>query len=737
MRSPFRSRHETMTTLTLTWLDGEETRSRVVVNSPFHIGRSTSADLSFPHDGALSYMHARIERNGNGWQIVDLGSANGTFVNGRRVEVGQNLSPGDHLQCGNQLIEIGDAEETIVVRCPNCNQELRLPAHYNNVVVGCPGCNQPFVLSPQDVEQATSASLKPLPVPPSKECFHAFAKTEGCLARLAELLKIHESLSDLRALVEDLRQYIAHPLSLLVAGPFNSGKSTLINCLVGMRILPSDITPTTAVPTILTFGGSPRLIATYRNGERVLALSDLADFAAEDSERGASLRTDLLHLLVQVPSKLLRHVAIIDSPGLHSVNDEHAQRTAWIHSHADAVLWVTSCAQSASAAEVEDILKLKGRLRPLVVANQLDLLGDEDETHLALDRMRVRLGLNSMSLVGLSARYALEGIETHDRQLVLRSRWPIFYETFISSFLPARYAERFAVVFAEILRVLDLIGHRLSMETTELQRRESAATHAATEVERAQAQVDTLTTAAGVWERLKKPISDIPVLNSDNEQWLTRPLEQCIQSFSRMEFPPDISSLPIPQSTELQSEADRLQHVLGPLKLRAAEYVTRGQEIEGDQRRQSLAEISLRQRELQFKQKHAVVQFLSFRYRAELEEEGRRLQAERENVDRCVANVRSEAQTYVDEVNRLVRDYVHFIKRGYEIVASALEEERRRLAAAQSRLRSAEKQRDLQSWARLTANRFTTEVRPLIWEAAMTDIASARRLFDGTELYGE
>jgi len=66
------------------------------------IGRAEECDLSFPEDGSISRVHARLDRDGDDWLLVDLGSTNGTFVNGERIsEV--RLNPGD-------LIEVGDAQ---------------------------------------------------------------------------------------------------------------------------------------------------------------------------------------------------------------------------------------------------------------------------------------------------------------------------------------------------------------------------------------------------------------------------------------------------------------------------------------------------------------------------------------------------------------------------------------------------------------------------------------------------
>jgi pSer/pThr/pTyr-binding forkhead associated (FHA) protein len=59
------------------------------------IGSNSDVDVSLPQNG-LSGLHAKILRNGQTWTISDLMSANGTFVNGQKI----NRS---HLESGNQL----------------------------------------------------------------------------------------------------------------------------------------------------------------------------------------------------------------------------------------------------------------------------------------------------------------------------------------------------------------------------------------------------------------------------------------------------------------------------------------------------------------------------------------------------------------------------------------------------------------------------------------------------------
>jgi pSer/pThr/pTyr-binding forkhead associated (FHA) protein len=64
------------------------------------IGRSKSADISFPDDKKISRIHARLEKDGEAWAIVDLSSTNGTFVNGKQTDQAK-LKSGDEIRAGN------------------------------------------------------------------------------------------------------------------------------------------------------------------------------------------------------------------------------------------------------------------------------------------------------------------------------------------------------------------------------------------------------------------------------------------------------------------------------------------------------------------------------------------------------------------------------------------------------------------------------------------------------------
>ena len=74
--------------------DGNEIELRSGRNS---LGRSSDNDVSFSGDSNVSRYHAEIELLGDECWLIDLGSANGTTLNGRPVEARERLLNGDEI----------------------------------------------------------------------------------------------------------------------------------------------------------------------------------------------------------------------------------------------------------------------------------------------------------------------------------------------------------------------------------------------------------------------------------------------------------------------------------------------------------------------------------------------------------------------------------------------------------------------------------------------------------------
>jgi len=88
----------------------------VPLNKPrITLGRSSAADFSFPSDNGLSRQHLAIESDGDDWAVQDLGSKNGTVLNGVRVAERTPLKSGDRIMAGH-LIVIYDVSSSASTR---------------------------------------------------------------------------------------------------------------------------------------------------------------------------------------------------------------------------------------------------------------------------------------------------------------------------------------------------------------------------------------------------------------------------------------------------------------------------------------------------------------------------------------------------------------------------------------------------------------------------------------------
>ncbi len=70
------------------------------------IGRAQGCAVALPTDTFVSQMHARVFRQGDDYWVEDLGSTNGTLVNGRKVDGAVPLRRGDRVQVGRSVLEL-------------------------------------------------------------------------------------------------------------------------------------------------------------------------------------------------------------------------------------------------------------------------------------------------------------------------------------------------------------------------------------------------------------------------------------------------------------------------------------------------------------------------------------------------------------------------------------------------------------------------------------------------------
>ncbi|MDP9491080.1 MAG: FHA domain-containing protein [Actinomycetota bacterium] len=73
---------------------------RTLDSAPVTLGRSSDNDMNLGDDEFASAHHAKVEPRRDGVWVEDVGSTNGTFVNGIKLTRPQKLTPGDIIRVG-------------------------------------------------------------------------------------------------------------------------------------------------------------------------------------------------------------------------------------------------------------------------------------------------------------------------------------------------------------------------------------------------------------------------------------------------------------------------------------------------------------------------------------------------------------------------------------------------------------------------------------------------------------
>jgi len=186
--------------------------------------------------------------------------------------------------------------------------------------------------------------------------------------------------ADLTALAASIRQ-LDDLFLLVIVGEFNAGKSAFINALVGERVLPEGVTPTTAHVQVLRYGTAAAL---------------------ETTPDGL--------VVVRAPVDILREVHIVDTPGTNAIIREHERLTADFVPRSDLVLFVTSADRPFTESERTFLQTIRDWGKKIViVVNKVDILGSPAEVDEVLGFVhgaaRDLLG-GTAAVFGVSARLA-------------------------------------------------------------------------------------------------------------------------------------------------------------------------------------------------------------------------------------------------------------------------------------------------------------------------------------------
>lgn len=182
-------------------------------------------------------------------------------------------------------------------------------------------------------------------------------------------LELNQNITDIQTIAKTLQEGV---FRLLVLGDMKRGKSTLLNALIGEKILPSDVNPCTALLTILRYGKEKKVTIYFNDGTPPEEISftafkenytiDPAEAKILEKEKRSAFPT-VSHAVVYYPLPLLeKGIEIVDSPGLNDTEARNELSLGYIN-NCHVILFVLRATQPCTLAErryLENYLKDRG-----------------------------------------------------------------------------------------------------------------------------------------------------------------------------------------------------------------------------------------------------------------------------------------------------------------------------------------------------------------------------------------
>ncbi len=180
-------------------------------------------------------------------------------------------------------------------------------------------------------------------------------------------------------------------------GRVSSGKSSLLNAILGADLLPVGVTPITSVPTRIAYGDAP-VVHLWRADRppESHAIGDLAEFISE--ARNPGNRLHVTRVLVELPAERLRGgIAFVDTPGLGSLALQGGAETLAYLPRCDLGVMLVDAASTLTPDDLSLARRLlEAGIPPAVVLSKADLVAPADRDHLVAyiaERLRQDVGM--------------------------------------------------------------------------------------------------------------------------------------------------------------------------------------------------------------------------------------------------------------------------------------------------------------------------------------------------------
>ena len=180
------------------------------------------------------------------------------------------------------------------------------------------------------------------------------------------------------------------PLKVAIVGEFSSGKSSIINSLLGENLIPTGDEPMTSVVSIFKYGNEKYIEAEYE--DKIITLTEeefslIKHISKKEAKEKLGIDPERINRLIfYYPNTLLTKINIIDTPGFSTANykgdDEKTLKV--IEKEADALFWTIDINQGTineTSLKILKYIKSKRKDFPIfIITNKIETKGKPSST---------------------------------------------------------------------------------------------------------------------------------------------------------------------------------------------------------------------------------------------------------------------------------------------------------------------------------------------------------------------
>ena len=264
-----------------------------------------------------------------------------------------------------------------------------------------------------------------------------FIKTGQALLQESPLRKQENSIfveaSRARSLAQmegewvELADKCRQPLHVVMMGQVKSGKSTLLNALIGREVSPVNVTEATACIMEFSYATADSAEIVRKDGGAMRGVpAEIFDILTKN-QNDQHFFNDCEVVKIQMPLPKLKDFYLVDTPGLATMTEQNAERTQSYFQKADVVLWVLNGNYLGNSDVNNELRKVAKMGKPIIAI--VNRIGEyEEDVQECLEYAQHELGIYVKYLLPLSAKNAFQAIQSGDSTALEQSGFTALLE---------------------------------------------------------------------------------------------------------------------------------------------------------------------------------------------------------------------------------------------------------------------------------------------------------------------